>query len=99
MRVQPGAGLQLQGVSILARRPDAREGRADMPHDRLCAPVQDLAQVGRLGEGSAHIGAHRRLTRLLGPDLLHLLAIFDVGARAIPFSDMPRVVAQRHTSV
>ena len=99
MRVQPGAGLQLQGGTILGRRPNARERRTKVPHDRLGAPLQDLAQVGSLRERDAHLGAHGRVTRLLGPDLLHLLAIVDVGARSIPFADVPCVVAQRHAPV
>jgi hypothetical protein len=46
MRVHPGTGLQFQKVFICVERPDSREGRVEVAHDRLCASAQNLSLLG-----------------------------------------------------
>src|SRR6185295_11619959 len=98
MRVHPGTGLQFQKVFICVERPDSREGRIEVAHDRLCASAQNLSRMGWLGKSSAHISANTGLTCLCGANFLRLLAVLDIGIRPIPSNDVSRLVMQRYSA-
>src|SRR6266850_1714251 len=96
VRVHPGTRLQFQHIFLVVQRPDSSEGRVQVSNDRLCASVQNLSRVGRLGKSGAHISANTRLTSLRGSNFLRLLPIFNIGIRSIPSNDVSRLITQRY---
>ena len=79
MRVQPGAGLELEHLGRHIKSPDAGKRSVQVLNQGLRAPLQHVCQLVGLGQYRAHRRAHRHETYAFGQLVLGLLSRGDVA--------------------
>src|SRR5882672_823540 len=79
MRVDAGAGFQVERVSLGVDRPDAGKGTVQMLYNALHGALEEVAQTVAVGETEGHICSQRRLPRLTSAQELRLTPVGDIA--------------------
>ena len=79
---QPGTGLELERIALLAERPNTGNGRFQMLHHRFSTGLQHGLERYRAREGLPHGGTKAGKLHLQLLKLLHLLLFGSIAGNA-----------------